>query len=102
MLGLALMAAAEPLESQEPISARVAAHAVAGRSRRQREDDLFLQMWFLREHGTLVGEMATWPGGLRLFVYAWQPSPHHDELVARLTQRVDVPAAAIDYDGWPR
>ncbi len=79
-----------------------ARHLLAGKSRQAIEESLFLQMWVLREHASLLGEMKIGVEGTRLFVYVWKQSPHHDALVAHLAPRVDVPAAAIDYDGWPR
>lgn len=68
----------------------------------QRKLGLFIQMFMLREHGTLIGEARIGVGQSRLFVYVWKSSPHHDRLVAHLAPRMDIAVEAIDYDGRPR
>jgi arabinofuranosyltransferase len=71
-------------------------HAATTNDVAARKAGMFLHMWVLREHGTLVGEMDLGLPG-RQFVYVWKASPHHDRLVAHLRTRVDVVAEAIDY-----
>ena len=60
-----------------------------------------LTMAFFRDGCTLIGEVDYGLRRWRGFVYVWNDSPRRDELVAALRACVDVPADAIDYDGWP-
>lgn len=68
----------------------------------QRKDELHTYMRVLRDAGTLVGEMRTGLPRWRTFVYVWKSSPHHDRLVEHLSRAVDIRAAEVDYDGWPK
>ncbi len=61
---------------------------------------VFFQMALLRDLGTFVGEMTCGVRGWRYFIYVWRSSPRHDELVAYLASRVDVPARDVDFLGW--
>ncbi len=76
--------------------------AVEGQDIAVRKRNLYTEMLFLRETATLVGEMRTGERRWRTFVYVSRTSPHHDLLVRHLSERVDIPAAQIDFDGWPR
>ncbi len=67
-----------------------------------RRETAFVYMRILRDHATLVGEVTNGLQRWRSFVYVWKTSPRHDALVAHLSSRVDIPASAIDFDGWPR
>lgn len=76
------------------------------RQSRLRQNEAYLrqtwrQMEFLRNVATMVGEMRTKERRWRLFVYVIKTSPHHDELVAHLRERVDILAEDVDFDGYP-
>lgn len=76
-------------------------HAFERTSVQDRKASLFLHMFVLRDHATLVGEMDLGLPRSRLFVYVWKHSPRHDQLVAHLRDRVDIPAERIDFVGKP-
>lgn len=76
--------------------------ALEGRDLGDRTRDLYTEMLFLREIATFVGEMRTGQRRWRTFVYVAKTSPHHDRLVQHLSRRVDIPAANVDFDGWPQ
>ena len=79
-----------------------ARHGAAHRTVAERKADLFLPMYVLREHATLIGELRIGLPGSRLFVYVWKTSRWHDRLVEHLRQRVEIPPDAIDYAGKQR
>lgn len=79
-----------------------ARHGAAQRTVAERKADLFLPMFVLREHATLVGELRIGLPGARLFVYVWKTSRWHDRLVEHLRSSGEIPPDAIDYVGKPR
>ncbi len=68
----------------------------------RRREELFREMRHLRDDATLLGEMSTGLKRWRNFVYVMRSSPHYDELVARLSNALDVPADRIDWKSWPK
>jgi len=78
-----------------------AAHERSGPNMKLLKYEMHEQMAFFRDGCTLIGEVDFGLRRWRGFVYVWNDSPRRDELVAALRACVDVPADAIDYDGWP-
>jgi arabinofuranosyltransferase len=77
-------------------------HAAAKEDLAQRKAAVFAYMVLLRDHATLVGEMNNGVKRWRSFVYVWNQSRYREQLLQSLAPRMDVPAAAVDCDQWPR